>query len=153
MRWISQQENPFEHNPKLACNVMQTIWNDIFPDAPHTIIQSGPVYGLASRNFMSYTLCVILHYRLYNTYLILGATPSARQRLLSSLLTAFPTQTCRTPMIIIKSLLNITLSISVFYTRNLTGMIPRCVLHFALLIESDNTPQKYRGAFCGPFIL
>ena len=51
MRWVSQQENPFEHNVKLGCSAMQKIWDSIFHDVPCTITQSSPVYGLVSRDF------------------------------------------------------------------------------------------------------
>lgn len=49
MRWVSQQDNPFEHNTKLGCEVMQQIWDDIFPDVPYTIIPSGPVHALTAQ--------------------------------------------------------------------------------------------------------
>ena len=51
MRWVSQQDNPFEHNPKLGCNAMQKIWDSVFSDVPYTITQSSSVYGLVSHNF------------------------------------------------------------------------------------------------------
>jgi len=53
MRWVSQQDNPFEHNAKLASEVMQLIWDNIFPDVPYMIIPSGPVYVLVSHHFYS----------------------------------------------------------------------------------------------------
>jgi hypothetical protein len=57
LRWVSQQENPFEHNGKLTCEVMQKIWDAIFSDVPYMIIQSGPVYTLVNCYFYgSYTL-------------------------------------------------------------------------------------------------
>src|ERR1700683_2168678 len=59
MRWVSQQENPFEHNAKLGCEVMQQIWDAIFPDVPYMIIQSGPVHALVSHYF--YSLYTLLH--------------------------------------------------------------------------------------------
>jgi hypothetical protein len=59
MRWVSQQDNPFEHNTKLGCEVMQQIWDTIFPDVPYTIIPSGPVHALVSRYF--YGLYTLLH--------------------------------------------------------------------------------------------
>jgi len=59
MRWVSQQDNPFEHNTKLGCEVMQQIWDAIFPDVPYTIIPSGPVHALVSRYF--YSLYTLLH--------------------------------------------------------------------------------------------
>jgi hypothetical protein len=51
MRWVSQQDNPFEHNPKIGCNVMQRIWDSVFSDVPCTITQSSAVYALVSHNF------------------------------------------------------------------------------------------------------
>jgi len=48
MRWVSQQDNPFEHNPKRTCEVMQIIWDALFPDIDHTITPSSPVYLLVS---------------------------------------------------------------------------------------------------------
>jgi hypothetical protein len=53
IRWVSQQDNPFEHNPKLGCKVMQQLWDNIFFDVPYMIIPSGPVYALVSRHFYS----------------------------------------------------------------------------------------------------
>ena len=51
MRWVSKQDNPFEHNPKLGCSAMQKIWDTIFPDVPCMITQSCAVYGLVSHHF------------------------------------------------------------------------------------------------------
>jgi hypothetical protein len=51
MRWVSQQDNPFEHNPKLGCSAMQKIWDSIFSDVPYTITQSCSVYALVSHDF------------------------------------------------------------------------------------------------------
>lgn len=51
IRRVSQHDNPFEHNAKLACEIMQIIWDDIFADVPYMIIQSGPVYALVGVYF------------------------------------------------------------------------------------------------------
>jgi len=53
IRWVSQQDNPFEHNAKLGSKVMQQLWDNIFFDVPYIIIPSGPVYALVSRHFYS----------------------------------------------------------------------------------------------------
>jgi hypothetical protein len=50
---MSQQDNPFEHNAKLASEVMQLLWDDIFSDVPYMITPSGPVYVLVSCHFYS----------------------------------------------------------------------------------------------------
>jgi len=60
MRWVSQQSNPFEHNPKLGCETMQKIWDALFPDVPYMIIQSGPVYALVSHHFYIFIFYFIL---------------------------------------------------------------------------------------------
>ncbi|KAF8218848.1 hypothetical protein L208DRAFT_1419320 [Tricholoma matsutake] len=46
MMHISQQDNPFEHNVKVGCAAMQKIWDVLFSEAPHRIIQSSAVYQL-----------------------------------------------------------------------------------------------------------
>lgn len=56
IRWVSQQDNPFEHNAKRACEIMQIIWDAIFGDVPYMIIQSGPVYILVSIYF--FIVCI-----------------------------------------------------------------------------------------------
>ena len=82
MKWVSQQDSPFEHNPKLACEMMQKIWDALFDEVPHTVVQSSPIYALVSNIISrSWRLQVIWCHRLYNEYPTLGETLSAQQQL------------------------------------------------------------------------
>ncbi|KAF8227755.1 hypothetical protein L208DRAFT_1404998 [Tricholoma matsutake] len=46
---VSWQDNPFEHNVKVGCAAMQKIWDVLFSEAPHRIIQSSAVYQLTMK--------------------------------------------------------------------------------------------------------
>jgi len=60
MKWVSQKDSPFEHNPKHSCEVMQRIWYVLFDDVPHIVVQSNPIYTLVSNHFK-----VIQNFNLY----------------------------------------------------------------------------------------
>ena len=48
MKWVSQQDNPFEHNPKCSCEAMQNIWDALFDEVPYMVVPSSAVYALVS---------------------------------------------------------------------------------------------------------
>ncbi|KIM86487.1 hypothetical protein PILCRDRAFT_4965 [Piloderma croceum F 1598] len=120
MRWVSQQDNPFEHNTKLGCEVMQQIWDAIFPDVPYTIIPSGPVHALTAqctsdswRNTVGSTgIAVPLAY--CNSHPDLKDSDDNRQEF------------------------------AAHYLKHLCFLYKR---------SDGNDPKKYKGAFCGPFVL
>jgi hypothetical protein len=46
MMHIARLDNPFDHNIKAGCAVMQKIWNVLFEDTPYTVTHSSAVYQL-----------------------------------------------------------------------------------------------------------
>jgi hypothetical protein len=41
---VARQDNPFEHNVKIGCVVMQKIWDELLDETPYRIVHSSPVY-------------------------------------------------------------------------------------------------------------
>jgi len=76
---VAQQDNPFKHNIKVGCAVMQKIWDEVFGETPHRIVQSSPMYQLIHIDFEFISLQKYLCCRPCNMFLTHGAAPWAQQ--------------------------------------------------------------------------
>jgi hypothetical protein len=66
LQYIGSTTNPWEVPVKTACKIMQLIWDAIFPDIPHTITSTSPVYIIVSPLNMSLIVILMFVCRLTN---------------------------------------------------------------------------------------
>jgi hypothetical protein len=57
MQYVGSLTNPWEIPVKKACEIMQLIWDELFPDIPYTVTPTSAVYIIVSP---SNTLIAIL---------------------------------------------------------------------------------------------
>ena len=156
MKWVSQQDSPFKHNARLTCEVMQKIWDALFDEVPHVVVQSSPVYALVSNNFN------IMETSIYSASQTVQRVSDSWQNTIGTMAIAIVLAYCNSNPDL-KDSDEARQKFAAFYLEHLRflyeksdGNDPEVSNSFSLpdvFVEDTTTSQKFTGAFRSAFIL
>jgi hypothetical protein len=58
--YVGSMANPWEIPVKMACEIMQLIWDEIFPNIPYTVTSTSSVYLIVSPSCMLITILIFI---------------------------------------------------------------------------------------------
>jgi hypothetical protein len=60
LAYVGTVSNPWEIPVKTACEIMQLIWDAIFPDIPYTVTSTSSVYLIVSPSHVLITILIFI---------------------------------------------------------------------------------------------